>query len=58
MDEKWIVLVADEAGSWGIAVQSADREAADNFYLDMIQSNDPSPIIKLNTGDFIQFKGD
>lgn len=57
--EKWLVLICDDSdGTWSIAVQSDNREEADNFFLDMIRGDDPSPVIKIHTGDFINFKGE
>lgn len=54
MENKYIVLVGDiESGTWSVAINSSDKEIADEFYEDMRLSGDMTPAIKIYTGDFV-----
>jgi hypothetical protein len=54
MLDSWIVLVADpETGKWSVVVNSAFEKDADEFIKHLTDTDDPSPKIKIFTGDFV-----
>lgn len=55
-DKKFLVLVQDTTtGKWSITVDSVYEEHADRLLESLRKTKDPSPVIKLDTSDFIQF---
>lgn len=53
-ETKYLILVQDPTTKkWSIAVDSVYEEHADRLLKNMRDTQDPSPVIKLCTGDYI-----
>jgi len=56
MYDRHLILICDrETGEWSIMHESKDSESATRAALDKREGGDDSPMIEIDTADFINF---